>query len=285
MKNKIGFVGLGFVGASAHNTFKKHCETETYDLDKSKCTVESIKELMERCSVIFVAVPTPIGLDGSCHMANIHSVFSKLNKYGDGHTVILKSSVPPGTTKVLNTEYSNIGIVFNPEFLREKTAKEDFANQDRIILGGEEGPLKFATEAYRKAFPESIPVYHTDSTTAEMVKFFTNIFLACKVSLSNEFFQMCEKLNIQYEDVRKLAVLDERIGSSHTSVPGEGTASSTGGRGFGGACFPINLNIIIHLAEQLGAQPLIMKAMKERNEKIDRPEKDWLEEGRTIVSK
>lgn len=285
----IGLIGRGFVGQAVFDTFKRYVKTESYDLDKAKCTVPSIKELMEKCSVVFVAVPTPIKEDGSCYLNNIHSVYSKLNKYGTNHTIILKSSVPPGTSKILNAEYKNVKTVFNPEFLREKTALYDYINQDRIILGGEdENALSKAEEAYRLAFPKPalgrfVPVYKTDCTTAEMVKFMTNIYLATKISLSNEFYCISEKLGINYEIARKLTVLDSRIGSSHTIVPGEGTVVNSGGFGFSGSCFPLNAEIIINTAEKLGVEPVIMKAVKDRNERIDRPEKDWLIEGKTII--
>jgi hypothetical protein len=140
------------------------------------------------------------------------------------------------------------------------------------------------SKLYNKDFPD-IPIYKTDTTTAEMTKFFINVFLATKVSFCNEIFDICNSLDINYNDVINLALLDNRIGSSHTKVPGDPTDKALHGRGFGLTCFPINLSILIDLANKLEVDTKILKAVKLRNDTIDRPEKDWLIENKTIVKK
>lgn len=277
MKNiNLGFIGLGFVGGAAHNIFKEYFHTKIYDLDSKKCNVSSIEELATKCKIIFIAIPTPsIPETGKYNIQALDAICNKLNNFNINNIIVLKSSVEPGTTSYLSNTYKNIKFVFNPEFLRENTANEDFANQDRIILGSNDMEAMIEVEKiYKTAFP-NVDVHKTGPTEAEMVKFFTNIYLATKVSLCNEIYTICEKLNINYNTVRDLTVLDKRINKSHTNVPGESNSICSSGRGFGKKCFPANLNILINKAKELGTSPIIMEAVRKRNNTIDRPEKDW----------
>jgi len=276
MKDKnIGFIGCGFVGNAVLQSFKNHFNCEIFDIVKEKATTSSIQELMEKCKVIFMALPTPTSSNGDIYLNDIESAYQEINKYSDEHIVVLKSSVPPGTTKFLNSKFPKVFTIFNPEFLTEKNAVSDFANQERIILGGDYGnKLLRVVECYKKVFPDTI-IQITDSSTAEMTKFFINIFLATKVSLSNEFYRICEKMNISYDDVRHLSTQDSRIGLSHTKVPGDGTGVSSGGFGFSGTCFPLNLSILKSLAKKLEVETPILNSVEYRNNNLDRPQMDW----------
>jgi UDPglucose 6-dehydrogenase len=284
MKEKIGLIGRGFVGEALYNVFSKEYFIEVFDLDKAKSTVNSLEELVNKVKIIFLALPTPINEKEEAYLDHIYEVYDKISSYDKNNIIVIKSSVQPGTTKKINEKYKNIKTVFNPEFLREKTHFEDFKNQSYIILGGEEPETEEVSKLYNKVFPE-VPIYKSDSTTAEMTKFFINVFLATKVSFCNEIFNICNSLNINYNDVINLALLDNRIGNSHTKVPGDPTEKALHGRGFGLTCFPINLSILIDLANKLNVDAKILKAVKLRNETIDRPEKDWLVDNKTIVKK
>ena len=113
-----------------------------------------------------------------------------------------------------------------------------------------------------------------------MVKLFRNCFLATKVSFCNEIFEFCEKKGMNYENVRKLAANDDRILHSHTNVPGH-----DGKKGFGGTCFPKDTSSLKYEMSKIGMNPYILNAITERNEKVDRPEKDWCEDkGRAVIS-
>lgn len=282
MKEKIGLIGLGFVGGALHNSFLKYFDIKVFDKDKNKSNINSLEELSKQTKVIFLALPTPIKEDESAYLEHFYKIYDKLNSYNNKNIVVIKSSVQPGTTKKLNEKYKNITTIFNPEFLREKTHIADFENQEFVILGGDNLAVNKVSELYKLVFPNT-PIYATDSTTAEMVKFFINTFLATKVSFCNEISQICTKLGVNYNDVKDLALLDNRIGSSHTKVPGEPTEKAAHGKGFGLTCLPLNLCILIDLANQLEIDAKILKAVKERNETIDRPEKDWLIDNKTIV--
>jgi len=182
-------------------------------------------------------------------------------------TLVIKSTVPPGTTKRINSA-TMLDVCFSPEFLTEANSFDDFKNQTRIIIGGRTAP-KVKT-MFRKAFPK-IPIIVTKSETAEMVKYFINCFLAAKVSFANEMYQLCEGIGVDFNKVVEYALYDERIGQSHLSVPGP-----DGSLGFGGHCFPKDLNAMMYIAEVAGIDPKVLRGIWEKNIEV-RPasERDW----------
>ena len=145
---------------------------------------------------------------------------------GTDKIIVIKSSVVPGTTRNYSKQYGDCNFCFNPEFLTEANYLQDFVNADRIVVGadGDHTSLR-VTALYRERFPTT-PLYQTDLTTAEMVKYMANCFLATKVLFANEMFDLCRSLGIQYDEVKKLVVADPRIGPTHLDV--------TSVRGFGG---------------------------------------------------
>jgi UDPglucose 6-dehydrogenase len=268
-KQTIGIVGQGFVGLALKKGFEKYFHIETYDKykkEESSCT--TIKELSKRANIIFVCVPTPMNKGGDCNLSIIKEVVNGINDADSGNIVVIKSTIPPGTTNKLNLACKNINIVFNPEFLTEANFIEDFKNQSKIIIGGPRDAATTVKKLYRKAFPAT-PLIKTDSKTAELVKYFTNCFLATKVSFSNEFRQICEKNDVDYDKVVECALYDKRLGKTHFSSPGP-----DGKYGFGGSCFPKDLNAMIKASESLDVDSKILKAVWEKNLEV-RPEKDW----------
>jgi len=283
----IGIIGNGFVGKSIKESFKNYYEIFTFDKDKRKSNIESLNELISKCEIIFVCLPTPMNNDGSCHLNIVEETLSKINIYCDEfdyygieqRTIVIKSTVVPGTTERWNKEYKYIDIAFNPEFLTEANAIDDFKNQNKIIIGSTRKVGAKIKSVYSKVFPK-VPVIKTSATIAEMIKYFTNTFLAMKVSFANEMYKICEKLDIDYDKVTEYAVYDERIGYSHLNVPGP-----DGDFGFGGHCFPKDLNALINLAEKqgLGLDINVLKATLETNNKV-RNNRDWEnQKGRAVV--
>jgi UDPglucose 6-dehydrogenase len=276
--NKVGIIGVGYVGGAVKHSFEKHFDILTYDIDPKKSTVANITDLVDQCEFIFITLPTPMKEDGSCDLNNIHSVLSELNcNPFDDRIAIIKSSIPPGTTKSLATKFPCIDLVFSPEFLTERNANQDFERQDKVILGGIPAHTGSVAHLFKKVCPLA-HICETDFTTAEMVKFTINCFLATKVSVFNELYQISEKLGIDYNQMIALSLLDNRIGSSHTAVPGW-----DGHFGFGGSCFPANVNIMMSTAKSLDIDPKVLRACWEKNLEV-RPEKDWEQlKGRAIV--
>ena len=275
---KIGIIGQGFVGTAVREGVKNFFNIETFDINKeSTCT--STKEVCDKSDITFVCLPTPMKKDGSCYTGIVEKVLSEINDINKCNVIVVKSTIPPGTTSKWNKMFNNINVVFNPEFLTEANAINDFKNQNRIIIGG---PKKSASKVRRlfvKAFPK-VKIIKTDSTYAEMVKYVTNCFLATKVSFANEMYQICENLNIDYDKVVEYVKYDERIGNTHLNVPGP-----DGDFGFGGHCFPKDLNALINLAEKqgLGLDINVLKATLETNNKV-RTNRDWEQQkGRAVI--
>ena len=279
---KIGIVGQGYVGTAVKEVFSKHYNVETYDLDKDKCSVDYLEDIVELTELIFVCVPTPMKKDGSCVTSTVEAVVKDINdmvmsRNVSGRIVAIKSTIPPGTTNRLNKECKNISVIFNPEFLTEANFIDDFKNQNRIIIGGERPSTTKLRQVYSLVFPNT-PIIKTGSKTAEMVKYMTNTFLATKVSFANEMYQICEGLGIDYDKVVEYSTYDERLGKSHWAVPGP-----DGKLGFGGSCFPKDINALIHLAGQLDLCPDVLLGVWEKNLEV-RPEEDWKElKGRAVT--
>ena len=279
---KIGIVGNGFVGSSVAFGFSPQtgCDAEImiYDKDKSKST-HSLSETLES-DFIFVSVPTPSNSDGSINLDIVYECFSEmsmLNKRKD-NVILLRSTVTPGTTRKLQIGFHNLNIVFNPEFLTERSAKFDFINQSRFILGGEESHTKKVADLYRWRFGENIPVIHTNFETAEMIKYMNNCFFATKVSFMNEMYQIADKCNVDWKTAIEGFVMDGRIGHSHLTIPGP-----DGKYGFGGSCFPKDIQAMINFAESLSLNPNVLNGVWETNLEV-RPERDWEElKGRAVV--
>ena len=274
---KIGIIGQGFVGTAVREGLKDYHTVNTFDLVK-ECTCDSISDLVNKSTYIFVCVPTPMKIDGSCDTSIVESVVKEINAVSmTDKIVIIKSTVTPGTTERLNKKYSNCKIVFNPEFLTEANFIEDFKNQDRIIIGGPRPASTKVRQLFYKVFPKA-HIIKTGSTTAEMVKYTTNTFLATKVSFANEIKMICDKIDIDYDKVIEYATHDNRLGYSHWSVPGP-----DGHDGFGGSCFPKDINALLDVCRKLGVPATTLFGAWQTNLKV-RPEKDWEElKGRAVV--
>jgi UDPglucose 6-dehydrogenase len=262
----IGIIGQGFVGNAVYQKFKLFFKVYTYDLISEKSN-SSFDDLVLNCKIIFICIPTPMNSDGSCNIELVRGVLSKLNKRTKA-LIVNKSTVVPGTTEKLNKEFKNLEIIFNPEFLTERNSIEDYNRQNRIILGGPRPATTEMKQIYSTVFPDA-HVIKTGAKHAEMVKYFTNCFLANKVSFSNEMYQLCTALNLDYDKVVEYATLDKRLGNSHWSVPGP-----DGDFGFGGHCFPKDLAAIIKLSDDMKTINSVLKSIQKTNDLI-RKNRDW----------
>ena len=265
MQYKVGVIGNGFVGEAQAFAFSPTTEVRIYDIDPLKSS-HSLEEVNE-CDFIFVCVPTPMFKDGSQDLSYIEDVFEKTK--GDG-IYIIKSTILPGTTDILVNKYPSLKIIFSPEFLTQRTSKLDMLTQARIIIGGR---YDLCLEA-QKLFEERFMNRHfiiTDATTAELTKYMNNTYFATKVSIMNEFKRLGDKLGANWDDALYGFAADSRIGDSHLHVPGP-----DGKHGYGGVCFPKDVNALISLGEKLDAPMHTLKAGWKTNLEV-RPEKDWEE--------
>ena len=274
---RIGIVGQGYVGTAVKEVFSKHYETNTFDLN-GDCTCTDIEDLVDKSDIIFVCVPTPMKKDGSCDTSIVESVVDEIDDVDITDKIVaIKSTIPPGTTNRLNKKCKNISVIFNPEFLTEANFIDDFKNQNRIIIGGERPSTTKLRQVYSLVFPNA-KIVKTGSITAEMVKYMTNTFLATKVSFANEMKQICDEINIDYDKVVEYSTYDDRLGKSHWAVPGP-----DGKLGFGGSCFPKDINALVKLCEEYDFTPSVLIGAIETNLDV-RPEEDWKElKGRAVV--
>lgn len=279
---KIGIIGLGFVGKATNLLKSEGLEVLAYDILPELCNPKDLKlEDLKDCELIFISVPTPMREDGSCYLKIVESVVKDLEKINFQHFVVLRSTVPVGTSDRLN-------LYFMPEFLTEKNYEQDFINNKEWIFGlkGDERDETFKKrieKLFNLAFENKRIKYNNlsfvSNSEAEMIKMFRNCFLATKIGFCNEIYQFCNKKNINYENVRKIACNDDRILHSHSFVPGH-----DGKLGFGGTCFPKDVKSMINQIDQVNSDYPILFAVAKRNEEIDRPDKDWeSNNGRAVI--
>lgn len=270
---KVGVIGNGFVGDGQAFVFSANSEVRIYDVNPLRAT-HTLEEVQE-CDFVFVAVPTPMREDGSQDLSYIENVF----ECATGTPIyIIKSTVLPGTTQMLIDKYPNLSIVFNPEFLTERSAKVDALTQSRIVIGGKQELTAEVSKLYEDRFIGR-KIIQTDATSAEMVKYMANTFLATKVSIMNEFKMLAEKLEVNWEDALAGFAGDPRIGQSHLQVPGP-----DGHFGYGGTCFPKDVNALLTLGSQVGVPLRTIQAGWETNLMV-RPEQDWKNDKGRAVSK
>jgi UDPglucose 6-dehydrogenase len=277
----VGVVGQGFVGTAVYEGLKKHHKLLCYDKDDKvnvkRLGVANLELLAEYSEIIFVCVPTPMTQDGECYTGYVEEVVKELDGYTKDKIVVIKSTIIPGTTARLNTKYKNNTIVFSPEFLTEANSINDFKNQTRIILGGDRKGTNKLRVMFSKAFPKA-HIIKTDSTYAEMIKYLTNNFLTVKVAFANEMYKICERLRIDYDKVVEYATLDERLGPSHWGVPGP-----DGDFGYGGHCFPKDIQAMISLTDELQTPNHVLRGAEDTNTEL-RQDKDWMKmQGRAVI--
>jgi nucleotide sugar dehydrogenase len=264
-KPTIGVIGFGFVGQAIVHGFGLVADIRIYDINPVLCQ-NTLEDLCESSEFIFISVPTPmIEETGEADTSIVEETIQQCLDYIDRERTIfiIKSTIPPGTVDMLINRYNDeINIIHNPEFLTARNSKLDFINSSRIILGGNREITNRVEKLYRKRFIHT-PILHVDSTTAEMIKYTSNCFFTTKLSFLNEIYQMCEKLGVDYNEMIKGVLLDQRIGNSHYEVPGHDKKL-----GWGGPCFSKDLPAFIYSAKELGVEPTVMKATLKKNKEV-----------------
>ena len=224
----------------------------------------NLAEGVEDAQIIFLALPTPPGADGSADLKYVLGVAADLGKILKEYKVIVdKSTVPVGTAeKVHNAVAANFtgefDVVSNPEFLREGVAVDDFMKPDRVVIGtNSERARKLMGELYAPFVRQGNPIIFMDEKSAELTKYAANSFLATKISFMNEIAQLCEKLGADVDMVRRGIGSDERIGKRFLFP----------GIGYGGSCFPKDVQALIKSADEVSYDFKILKAVEVVNEK------------------
>ncbi|MGZ3922456.1 MAG: UDP-glucose dehydrogenase family protein [Flavisolibacter sp.] len=224
----------------------------------------SLAEGLEEAEIVFLALPTPPGEDGSADLKYVLGVANEIGKLLNDYKIIIdKSTVPVGTAEkvreAIGRNYKGeFDVVSNPEFLREGVAVDDFLKPDRIVIGTTSERAKtLLTELYGPYVRQGNPIVFMDERSAELTKYAANAFLATKISFMNEIAQMCERLGADVDMVRRGIGSDERIGKRFLFP----------GIGYGGSCFPKDVKALMHSAKEVSYDFRILDAVTEVNEK------------------
>ena len=260
-KLKLGIVGHGFVGKATDWGFNKR--VDKYIVDPRHNTV--VKDLKAfKPDMVFICVPTPMQDDGNQDSSIIETVIKELKIHCPDTIKIVKSTVLPSILEKLQLLEPN--LVYNPEFLREKHANEDFIKSDMIIFGGNRNISSKVSKAYKDhSRCKTREHLFVDLKTAALIKYSINTFLASKVIFFNELYSVFESLGVtdSWESITDIISRDKRIGKSHMSVPGH-----DGRKGFGGACFPKDSMALVKYAEENNTELNLLKTAIKTNNKI-----------------
>lgn len=291
----INIIGVGFLGGSIAHTLLKNKENfNTYDIvdyNKIKChgkfnyfrslsTLVEYSEVNDKTNIYFICVPTPSGVNGECDTSIVKNVVKDLSELINKKSIIIvKSTVSPGTTRRLNELYSNeiLDIVFCPEFLREISANDDMYNAD-FSLFGTNGNVELNI-TLKKLFKNVIykhkklnffekmrgkdkfKTYFKSFEEIELFKYTVNTFLATKVWYFNKIYEVCEALNIDYQEFKTLFALDERLGTSYgQQVPGY-----DGKFGAGGLCLIKDPLAMCMLQKKLNISNIVLDEIMTEN--------------------
>lgn len=266
-KYRVGIIGGGFVGSAVAFGFSSgnnhDFEIKIYDVDPDKST-HTFEQVATQSDYIFVCVPTPPKENMSIDLSYIEDVVASLKNYIDPikQVVIIKSTVIPGTCQKLSQKYG-INIVSNPEFLTERRARWDFINATQVVIGSDNvADRNKVKNLYQKRF-SSMRFVLTDTKTSEFIKYLLNCFFSTKLSFINEMRQISDTIGVDWQTAISGLVTDSRVADSHVSAPGP-----DGKYGYGGKCFPKDINAMIHFAKSLEINPMVMEASWEKNKEV-----------------
>jgi|TARA_R110000851_G_scaffold230898_10_gene383770 UDPglucose 6-dehydrogenase len=244
---KIGIVGKGFVGGSVAHGFNKDVEQIIVDPRYTKTTLAECVE--QNPTLIFICLPTPESDFGAVDVSIIDKVLVDIDAMGYDGIVVIKSTITPDYLGKFLVDHS-LRIVYNPEFLTEANAHDDFCNPPMQVLGGQLDDCDIVDKAYlTNSSVNECMVYKVDIATASLIKYTLNSWLATKVIFMNELFELHKETqtNSSWEQFTTMLTSDKRMGNSHMKVPGP-----DGSLGFGGHCFPKDTAAFLAYSDSMG---------------------------------
>ena len=257
---KVAIIGLGFVGNALLNGLIDTVKVKKID-PKFGTNINELKDFSPE--IIFICVPTPMSEDKTQDISIVESVVDEINDLRIPSLVVLKSTLLPNYVKELGNKLSR--FIYNPEFLREKHADEDFVNSELIVFGGDKNETRYLSEFYQEHTKCTCKDHiFTDLLTASFIKYTINTFLSVKVIFFNELKDLFDASGAgeDWENFTKYISTDKRIGESHMQVPGH-----DGRLGFGGACLPKDSDAFIKYASQIEKQLILLNnAIKLNND-------------------
>lgn len=263
---RVGFIGQGWIGRNYADDFEKRgYDVVRYALEEPYARN---KDAIRDCDIVFIAVPTPTTKDGF----DASIVRAVLPLVGEGKIAVLKSTLLPGTTNELQDAFPDRIILHSPEFLREANAAYDAAHPVRNLIGIPEESERYREAA--KAVLEVLPPAPFSevmlATTAELVKYAGNVFLAMKVVYANMLYDLSSRLHVPYQELREALGADPRIGTSHLSPLDASGHTDQKGRGAGGHCFIKDLEAFRKLYESSGDNEgsALLSALARKNNRL-----------------
>jgi UDPglucose 6-dehydrogenase len=253
---KLGIVGYGVVGSAMARLFRTVHDVFIFDKFQPSFSDATHKHAINDCDLAFLSVPTPAAADAfSCDLSSVEECVQWIQA-----PLCIRSTVVPGTTDRLSA-LNNTSIAFSPIYIGESEDHPwpDEGNCGFLIVGGSSELCNLVFSAYRDCLASEIHYYSTAARTAELCKYMENCFLATKVAFVNQFFDIATALDVDFEELRNLWLLDSRVGPSHTLVTPE--------RGFRGHCLPKDLAALIAAMKSFGGTPLL-QAVHSYNTKL-----------------
>ena len=257
-KHKVGIYGCGMVGGALMRYFEKNPNYEVFKYDKKG--LGSLDEI-NQADFIYLCLPTPYAPGVGCDTSLIEDAVAKIH---GGKTLIIKSTVTPGTTDRLQEKFPQHKFLFNPEFLTEVTADNDMNFPDRQIIGYTEKSYTVAKDIIQQLplapFERIVP-----ARVAEFVKYAGNTWFAVKVALHNELFDLCKKVGLnqnEWDDLTESIAADKRVGRTHLDIVHKNK------RGYWGKCLPKDQKALLEFAKQNGVELPIRKAANDYNDEL-----------------
>ena len=252
---KIIIAGYGFVGKAVFNALKDKHDIVIVD---PQYTTNEIKFHHDADGLIICA-PTPTTENNICDASIIANILDQVPIF---MPVLIKSTVTPAIVEGFEKVYPDFSICYSPEFLRARSANQDFLNQKYVVIGGED-PECFWQDLFQTTLPNCNLVFNCTAKEASMIKYTTNSFLALKTSFFNQIADICDNNGMDYDIVRQIVSADTRIGADHTMVPGP-----DGERGWGGACFPKDTQAFTQWANAIGYPITLVESAIQYNNKV-----------------
>lgn len=256
MRKKIGIIGYGYVGKALHRFFENHYDVFIYD---PNLKTSNSKEEINETDIVFISVPTPRSENGQCDI----SIVEESVKWLKVDVIVIKSTVEIGTTNQLIEKY-NKNIVFSPEYIGESTywSPYDFHTDMKetpfFIFGGKSDLCSKVIDIFLPVTGPCKRYIKTDSKSAEMAKYMENSFYATKITFCNEMYDICERIDVDWNEVRELWLADPRINPMHTAVFKDK-------RGFSGKCLPKDTSALNYIAKENGLPSLLLNSVLESN--------------------
>lgn len=251
----IGIIGLGIVGTACQKGFESQGHNVlAHDIKLGTDLVDLLET-----DIVYVCIPTPISQDGTCDLAELRLIVYELKAHDYAGVIAIKSTVPPGTTQQLANE-TGLAICFVPEFLREWCATDDFVNNHKLLVIGctSQNVFEISKQSHG-SLPQTVS--QLTPTEAEILKYYSNVFNALRITFVNHMYELCQILGADYNAVKETYLMRKTASQDYMNC-------SDDLRGYGGLCLPKDTKVLINVFDQLGIKQELISAIDRDNAKF-----------------